>query len=98
VSPNILGLRVCEIFPKEPKMISFARLVLKKGHETQFLNNFLINLTKNDFWCVAKILLIQKCVTSQKSLEDTALNDVLYYKKIIPIHFGTYSIVWTIYE
>jgi len=30
----------------------FFILFTKRGHETQFLCNFLINLNKKDFWCV----------------------------------------------
>jgi hypothetical protein len=54
-------------------MTNVSRGALKKDHETQFLNDFLMNLLAKNFWCVARILLTQKCVTSQNSLEDTAL-------------------------
>jgi hypothetical protein len=56
-------------------MTNFSRLALKKGHEAQFLNDFMMNLLKKIFWCVARIFLTQKCVTNQKSFEDTAVTN-----------------------
>jgi hypothetical protein len=61
-------------FFQKAKNDQFCQTCSKKGHETLFLTNFSINLIKKLFFgYIAKILLIQKCVANEKSLEDTTI-------------------------
>jgi hypothetical protein len=60
---------VCrKIFSKILKITNFSGLALKKGLEIQFLNDFLMNLTKKFFWYVARILVDPKVCRQPKKL------------------------------
>jgi hypothetical protein len=52
---------------KKAKNDKICQIFSKRVHKTRFLTYFLMNLIKNFF------VVSQKCVASQESLEDTAL-------------------------